>query len=131
MIAMGPERGGRRAGPVLTALEPTDVHAVTHARIVAASPSSRAATRDPMRSACGDLRPPATAWPPSLFVHLVEDLVLTALADEPVVAEGLFQRQPGEERDDGDQARDGHVVPLGNDGEEVFPLHGLILRARR
>src|SRR6185437_6121359 len=58
---------------------------------------------------------------PALFVHLVEDLVLTALLDEPVVAEALVQRQVGEEGDDRDQAGDGHVVALADDLEDVLP----------
>src|ERR1700722_15530734 len=45
-----------------------------------------------------------------LLVHLVEDLVLAAFADEPVVPEALAQGEVGEEGDDGDEAGDGHVV---------------------
>src|SRR5580704_6800822 len=59
----------------------------------------------------------------SLFVHLVEDLVLTPLAAQTVVPERLFERDPREEDDDRDQPGDGHVVPLGNDLEEVLQVH--------
>src|SRR4051812_39436307 len=67
---------------------------------------------------------------PWLLVHLVEDLFRTTLGDEPVVAEGLAERQPSKEDDDRDQAGDGHVVALADDLEEVLEPLVELLRQR-
>src|SRR5215813_42804 len=64
-----------------------------------------------------------------LFLHLLQDLVRTALLNQLIVAAGLLQTDPGEEEDQEEHTGDWDVVRLEQDVEELIEsihvLHGI------
>src|SRR5215813_12420324 len=55
-----------------------------------------------------------------LALHFLQDLVLAALLDQPVVAQGLTESNPGEEEHQQEHSRDRDVVRLEQDCEKLM-----------
>src|SRR5438552_11963216 len=66
-----------------------------------------------------------------LLLHLLQDLVLAALLDQPVVAQGLTEGNPGEEEHQQEHSRDRDVVRLEQDREKLMERrHGSPVQRR-